>query len=839
MTAPPAGTEACGCCEGVTARVPVPVFNRPGHAEISYRVGLHSDFLADMVAALSDVGRPALSQLKTRDTEDPTIALLDAWAVAGDVLTFYTERLANESYLRTATERTSLQELGKLVAYRLHPGVAAETNLAFSLERPPALPADLPPDPGMLPPTVPAGLLLGPGLRVQSVPGPGELPQTFETVEPLEARPEWNALPVARTTPYPPVFGRRAAWFAGTALGLRRGDAVLFASQDLVNDRWDVRIVTEVVPDPPGDRTHVWWDRGLGSFTPPNNPADDPDCFVLRKRFSVFGHNAPVWAAMNTEFKNGYKLVHPQPSGSPDTEWPGFTAVVASGANQVVDLDGSHPDVVEGSWVVVSQEAGAFSRELYEVVAKAESSRSEFAVSGTVTRLTLRGEAFAFRTPRDVTVLAVADPLALVEAPDTSAVSTAEIVVDGDASAMAAGRRVILSGPGSAEVVTLASVTAVAGGRTALTLTAAPTDAYTRSTAVVFGNVARATHGETVTEVLGSGDGRRSFQRFPLSFHPLTYVPSDDPRGAASTLTVRVDEVAWEEVPTLYGAGPADHVFVTRVEPEGPTVAEFGDGRGGARLPSGSQNVRATYRKGLGDEGNVPALSLSQALDRPLGLKSVTNPRPATGGVDPENEAQARASIPLPVRALGRAVSLRDYSDFALAFAGITIAEAAVLNLRGGRSIVVTVAGLAGAPAPASTVERLASALRRSGDPHVRVYVMPHRPATFRVALKVRVDPAYLLDETLAAVETALRAAYAPAARRFGQPVHRSALIAVAASVPGVVGVDLDRLYRGAPPGLAVTLLAEPASAGPAGVAVAGELLSLSSEPFDWLEPLP
>ena len=53
------------------------------------------------------------------------------------MLTFYQERIANESYLRTAVERVSLQEMGKLVGYRLRPGVAAETWLAFALETPP------------------------------------------------------------------------------------------------------------------------------------------------------------------------------------------------------------------------------------------------------------------------------------------------------------------------------------------------------------------------------------------------------------------------------------------------------------------------------------------------------------------------------------------------------------------------------------------------------------------------------------------------------------------------------------------------------------------------------
>ena len=43
------------------------------------------------------------------------------------MLAFYNERLAQESYLRTARERISLQELGRLIGYRLRPGVAAET----------------------------------------------------------------------------------------------------------------------------------------------------------------------------------------------------------------------------------------------------------------------------------------------------------------------------------------------------------------------------------------------------------------------------------------------------------------------------------------------------------------------------------------------------------------------------------------------------------------------------------------------------------------------------------------------------------------------------------------
>jgi hypothetical protein len=184
----------------VAQRTPTTVENRPGLSAVAYRVGLHRDFLASMIAGLTDVARPALAKLGTRDSDDFSIALLDAWAVTADVLAFYNERLAQESYLRTARERISLQELGKLLGYRLRPGVAAQTYLAFALEPPPDVPPQATKDPGSAPPVTPAAVTLEPGVRVQSIPGPGEQPQTFETMQELEARPEWSAIPAATTT---------------------------------------------------------------------------------------------------------------------------------------------------------------------------------------------------------------------------------------------------------------------------------------------------------------------------------------------------------------------------------------------------------------------------------------------------------------------------------------------------------------------------------------------------------------------------------------------------------------------------------------------------------------
>lgn len=832
-------TESCGCCTGTTARTPGRIANRPGLSAVAHRSGTHSDFLASMLAGLSSKDRPALAGLRTRDADDPTIALLDAWAVACDVLTFYSERLANEAFLRTATERTSLQELGKLVAYRLSPGVAAETWLAFSLERPPVLPEPSPPDPGQVPPSVPSALVLPVGMRVQSVPGPGELPQTFETVEEIEARPEWNALPVVRTVAHLPVMGRSDAWLSGVGLNLAKGDAVLFASDDLADDRWDVRLLTGVEVDTAGGRTHVTWEKGLGSWDPVNLPADAPETFVLRKRLNVFGHNAPRWQSMGQQFRKDYG-----DTGLTETEWPSFEAASSSAGITEVDLEGAHPDIVVGSWVVLSQDTGTFYRELYKVVGSAELSRAEFGVSGKATRLRLEGEEHSFGTPREVTVMAVSEPLTVVEAPDDTAVAAATLVVEGDATGMVKGRTLVLAGKDDggeprSEVVTLLSAAASVGGRTALTLELAPKSAYQRSTAVVYGNVSRATHGETVTQILGSGDARRAFQTFGVQQTPLTFVPSENPRGAESTLAVEVDGVRWTERPSTYGAEPGDRVFMTRDEPDGSLSVVFGDGSLGARPATGSNNVRATYRKGLGAAGNLGTNRLSQALDRPLGLKGVTNPVAATGGVDREEEAHARTSIPIPVRTLGRAVSLLDFADFALAFTGIAKATASVLTLRAGRTVVVTVADEDGQPPPDPLLDRLRAEILSEADPHVAVRVVPCRTATFHVGLKVKADPARQAAVVRAAVEAALRATYDGQRRSIGEPVHRSAVIAVAAAVPGVVAIDLDQLFRtGSPAATHPRLVADPARVVE-GEPIGAELLALAQGPLHRLEAMP
>lgn len=316
---------ACGCCEGVSTQSPLAIHNRPGLAAIAYRIGTHSQILASLQARLSSRDFPALAKLRTRDRDDFSIALLDVYACMADVLSFYQERVANESYLRTAGERLSLSELARLIGYRLKPGVAAETCLAFTLEEPPLQAIGNGPKQAS---GVPDKVTLPIGIKVQSVPAPDEKPQTFETIESIEARPEWNVFKARTREMVIPVFGTQVVYLKGTANQLKAGDALLFVGNERVLDsgseRWDFRRIQSAVPDGVADHTVVTLERGLGSAAPFVAPAADPKVYALRLRAALFGHNAPDWRVMSDEVKRGY-LGLPVGATITDMQWPGFT----------------------------------------------------------------------------------------------------------------------------------------------------------------------------------------------------------------------------------------------------------------------------------------------------------------------------------------------------------------------------------------------------------------------------------------------------------------------------------------------------------------------------------
>ncbi|MEO5658421.1 MAG: putative baseplate assembly protein [Polaromonas sp.] len=865
----PPGSENCGCCDGIQAETPRGIENRDGLSAINYRIGDHAQFRESMRTALSSSEFAPLARLRTRDDDDFTLGLIDAFACSADVLTFYQERIANESYLRTAVERISLQEMAKLIGYRLRPGVAAETWLAFALDTPPTPPASLPAEPGNFVTGVPASLKLDAGLKVQSVPGPGEKPQTFETVEELaEARPEWNGMRPWLADSIKPGRNDTLTYVAGLRNNLKAGDALLILGDEYIgnsnNNNWDFRLIDSVELQTASDRTLVRWKRGLGSITPYADPAQNPQLHVLRKRAAVYGHNAPMWLGMTTTYRYYYPGGYV--NGAYVSEWPGFVLSPAgtTSSGGYVDLDAVAAEVSNGSFVVLAKGGFNYANEpapggtyieLYKVSNVAEVSRAEFALSGKVSRLLLTGDNYAAqfqKMVRETAVFAQSEALTLASYPVATDVSGSRIAVNTGAKNLFAGRRLIIRGKrksDSAAVVVQAKLVAahaIGSTRCELEITPPLAGPLARESVVVYGNVALASHGESVSQILGSGNASQAFQRFELKQLPLTYRAADNEIGAGAELAVRVSEIAWAEKPTLYGTNETDHAYTLSVDEKGRNFVNFGDGVRASRLPSGVNNVRASYRKGLGVEGNVSPDKLTQLMSRPLGLKSVSNPLAAGGGTNPETPATARQSMPLATRTLGRAVSLLDYEDFARAFSGIAKAQAQVLQLGAGPVIVITIAAPDDAPITLNSPvwQHLLTALKHGGDPHVAVQLLACQSSTFKLGLKVKRDPAHEARAVLAAVETALRRHYSFEARGLSQPVQKSEVIAVAQAVPGVVAVDIMRLYGGTQPA-SQTLVSEQMRLlasrmrVQSGVARPAELLTLDSGPFELLEEMP
>lgn len=982
--------NACGCCDGVSIEAPAVLYNRPGLSAIAYRIGTHSEVLASLQSRLSSQNYPALAKLRTRDSDDFSIAMLDAYACMADVLSFYQERLANESWLRTAGERLSLSELARLIGYRLRPGVAAETYLAFTMQEPPPQAVNNEPKQTS---GVPDKVTLDSGIKVQSMPGPDEKPQAFESVESIEARPAWNVLLPRMHEMKLPVFGKKVIYLQGTATQLKCGDALLLVGtereNDTGNENWDFRRVQSVVLDSTADRTVVTLDHDLGTALPFVTPAANPKVYALRQRASLFGYNAPDWRVMSDSIKCDY-LGLPAGSTITDTEWPGFTiadisdppTAIATGtglygeyfdnkdlsnrklsrtdttvnfawgsgspdaliggdtfsvrwggwvhapssgsyifhtesddgvrlwvdnqllinnwtdhgvtpnsgsitlvagkkydikleyyenggaaliklywtppgqAKQIIPqqrlyprnvhtlhLDALYPQIVHDGWLVLSIPE---YQELYQVDTAGEDARASFTLTGKTTRLTVKGEnlreIFNERL-RETAVFASSEKLTLAETPITDDVTGDFLRVDSNVDEILPGRKLILSGTTTAgmeasEVLTLLR-TETDGYNSKLFFTTSLQNQYKRDSVKLYANVALATHGESVHQILGSGAARQTYQQFTLNHAPLTFVGADNETGAEAALEVRVNDLLWHETPTLFGAAADDRSYVLRVEEDGAGTVQFGDGRRGARLPTGQDNVRAIYRKGIGATGNLQAGQLSQLLTRPLGLKAVSNPLPAAGGVDADSADHARRNMPLGVRTLGRVVSILDYEDYARAYTGIAKAQAVVLNTRAGRTVFITVAGDDSGQPLATTLDKLLNSLKQNGDPLVHCKTKAYNAATFHLGMRIKHDPDHDIKKVLAAVEAALRTAFSFDARDFGRIVARSEIIAVAQAVDGVLGVDLDRFYRGATITLEERLTPAPATTDAQGNGIAAELLLLDTGPFDYLEEMP
>jgi hypothetical protein len=1129
----------CGCCEGVRIDVPAVIANRPGLPTLACRVGTHATFLETMIARLSSKDFPALAALKTRDPGDAAMALLDGWALVADVLTFYQERIANEGYLRTATERRSILELARLVGYTLRPGVAATVYLAYTLDV----------DSSQTPPQANKTIIPA-GARSQSVPGPGELPQSFETSEDLDARSDWNDLSPRRTRPQvitldPVDLGdkvplpkdpgtdartRDTLYFAGTATSLSVGDPLIIVvgegqgmqamrfveSVDLQtaddrtetvlqpdpeiedNEKIDATLLTPFISDAATlfagssvadrvaeilnelsgqlnsttetdeaqqfvraaipkiadlhdlalkrnfTRLEPWLrdvlrtldrlrqiDPGgdiaapaaaavavpvpsplgkLGSLLEALSlPATIQPVSALRLNRSVQQEFSPAsdiapkligalkpelgdvlykaWAAADVPGASIEVDALRVKAGFFPGAYPGLPTVDSSGTTTFdtppsienswrdfsdpnqdtlvlpdqIALDGVYDKIIVGSWVVIDfptqpdgivlaaasvttdQRKKTFHKVAGVRVAQLATSDKGYTAKATLLKLdppwlsgivkpddkgTIRSSLDSPVLLHGTIVYAQSENLDLAEEPLDIDIEGDTIELDDIYEGLEPGRWIIVSGErtdipdvsgvSASELAMIAGVEQgarpllcapfpsgtsvpfseiysvtdpneygdrlvvgelavpvssflqspfkvpdmpnqqfcdqvqlakdfwvnayvptldelsgdfsdfdgllvdaagnpvpqgkIKGGRnvgdlwawripsakahTILTLAAKLAYSYDLDSVIIYGNVVKATHGETINEPLGNGDASRELQQFTLKQPPLTFVSAANPSGIDSTLKAYVNNVAWHEVDSLAGLEPTARNFVTQTDDEDKTTLTFGNGVHGARLPTGMANVQAIYRSGIGKPGNVKAGQITQLQTRPLNVDTVVNPLRASGGADRDDRDQARRNVPIACLALDRLVAVRDYADFSRSFAGIGKSSAARLS-DGRRQLVhVTIAGADNIPIDLNSdlYRNLTQALREQGDPFEPLQVALRRLKLLVIGAQVRILPDYLWEPVADTLRSTLLDTFGFNRRDLGQPVFQSEVISALLSVPGVLSADLQVL---------------------------------------------
>jgi Baseplate J-like protein len=906
----------CGCCAGISAQTPQPITNLPGQPAISYRTGTWAIFKDSMLARLSSADYPALAALKTRDDDDFTIAFLDATSVVLDILTFYQERLANESYLRTAVQLQSLTELSRLIAYQPAPGIAASVYLAFTLKSAPGLP----PDPSTPPITIPAGT------QVQSIPGQGQTPQTFETSAPVPAKADWNALPVQTGQPWVPENGDSGMYLEGVAAQLQPGDLILLIGDERAtvspsSPLWSVNLLTSVTADTTNNRTWIKWAGQLATAT---LPVQHPKVYAFRQRASLFGYNAIDPHLLDTKHTTVSTLLN-----SAGTEWANLNPTAT------IDLDSAYSKITTNSWLALLQPDSSVTTSpsgdisLYNASSIAPVSRSAFGLSAKITRVAPDTTTnLAKFNPRNTMVFAQSDQLAPNEEPFDHPLYGTQLdlevlrpdLVGATVVAVTGVAQKISLNPGitnlefvpddpTASAVTLnpgdtftliepppppfnpdGSIPSWATSNVALTLkvsdasqrtgtlqgktitvtvrraffhfkgfpfepgggvteitevvplylsyfslvAASSSDpeiseyalvsqvvgitstnstvphtqiqlqyplinCYNRVVTTVNANVALATAGTTVTEIMGNGGAASPNQNFALRQSPLTYVQATTPNGRQSTLLVRASGVAWTEVPTLYQQPASAQVFAIENQSDSTSDVFFGDGTEGATLPTGQNNIIATYRIGSGSAGNVAAGAITTLMQRPLGVSGVTNPEAATGGADPQSIDYVRINAPQTVLTLGRAVSITDYQNFAATFAGIAQAYAIWIPSSTARGVFLTVAATGGvALQPGdNTLVKLVAALQGYGNPQIPIVVQSYIETLFGFTADVMYNTAYDQPTVKANIMQTLSTAYSFAQRSFGQGVSADEIATTIQNVAGVVAVNVTGLTPG------------------------------------------
>jgi len=506
---------------------------------------------------------------------------------------------------------------------------------------------------------------------------------------------------------------------------------------------------------------------------------------------------------------------------------------------QILSLDGDY-NIDDDSWIVIIKSGSdPIITKIGEV---SHQSIAAYGLSGKTTQLT-PGKPWlkdrdSFNIIRETVVYAQPEELELAEEPIEEPICHSEemkpesdgtIELDGFYEDLESGRWVIISGEREidatsgvrfSELAMLESVTqdiAIKNSEskprpgekihTFIKLANKLAYCFKRDTVTIHANVVKATHGETRHEVLGSGNGAKPFQSFELKQFPLTHISASNPTGVDSTLKLFVNDILWHEADSLARLKTTDRRFISKTDNEEKTTVIFGNGKKGARLPTGIENIEAIYRTGIGKPGNVKAEQISLLMDKPLRVKGVINPLRASGGANRETRDQVRKHVPLAVKALDRLVSVQDYEDFSRIYAGIGKAHAVELSNGRQQLVHVTIAGAEDIPIDENSdlFRNLRRALHDFGDPYQAIQLAIRELMFIVIEAGVAILPGYQWEAVEADLRARLLDTFSFERHELGQDVILSEVISVMQSVRGVAYVDVDS-FGGIPEKKATTL---------------------------------
>ena len=829
--------------------------NRPGLSHINYRIGTYADFRESMIRQLDTT--PNLLTWTHRNADDPGIALLEGAAIIGDILTFYQELYANEAFLGTAQWRESVSDLVRLLGYRLSPGLGGRGTFAIEVKGTKAVTVPK----GFLLKAQVEGLekeaefetvderLAYPWLSRFNLFRPLQQPNIeSDTTEFYLSSPDQDLTPIVLkeddklligdpqpstgptwldnaeiviidsvreqhgTKVYKIKGSLKRSGFASAVTGFKLGRSFhhfgFNAPQTFIDTSAPVKSTTTTTGTKTETTTSVKelvlsFSRNLNGVTQ-GSATGSASATVLTSGFAT----APTFLSPDSAVLGTLT--------SASAFAPAVSIVSPPIQADEVPLDVEVQDLPNGAKLLMQLESFGVIRTIQST---ANSPMKWGQQAGTTSMVKLDAAlAFDGHNSADIRKLVfyeVLTPVLTLKAALTDAAesSGSELYFYGTGveAQTLSGRSAIIADaePKTVAVQTVETLSPLDRPRlrkvkldTVLDYSAFP---HKEPFLDVFGNLIDATQGKTQSEaVLGSGDNTQIFQTFKVPSAPLTYLLSvGDSPPEAPELQIYVNNRLWSCVSTFFGHGFDEEIYIVREDANNDSYVQFGDGKTGARLPTGFENVTAVYRTGTGAFGALQEGTQVQG-GKLTGLDKIQMPDVSSGGSEPEDGNSAREAAPGKVQSLDRLVGLQDFESEVAAISGVARARAAWQLRNNIPAVIITVLMQTGRGHESNAVRDVIGHYNQCRGPNRHPIIVDQGTLQYvRVAVDFAFDPTFREELIRQDIEFALgtnsgktknagdnRAGlFGLKNRQFEQPEYANTITGIVQSVEGVKSV--------------------------------------------------